>query len=513
MSSIHRLLVLSEEPIGTINPMLHGHFAEHLGELVYPGIYVDPKGSIPNTVGIRHDVVEALKPLGVPVLRWPGGCFADTYHWRDGIGPVDSRPMKVNTHWGMAEEPNHFGTHEFMEFCTQIGAEPYFAGNLGSGTPGEMRGWVEYCNFSGNSTLADERRSHGAAEPFRVKYWGVGNENWGCGGNMSPSVYAAEYLRYQTFVNSYPGAPVERIACGPNGNDWNWTEKFFEGIVESKNAPWRINQVQGFAAHYYAGTAGTATQYTEVEWLHLLARGSAIEGIITGHRSIMDRYDPERKIKLLLDEWGTWHPVEQGKPGGGLYQQSTIRDACLAALTLDIFNNHADKLFMANIAQLINVLQSLLLVEEDKCIKTPTFHVFDLYQPHKGAQAVRMVHASELLSLSDETVSSCRTNFLDRNFRGLQAVQGSASLRDKTICVTAVNSSPSEAVEIEVSVRGAKLGDVETVLLTTSDIHDHNTFDVPDKVKLGHAQRVSSKDGVIRVTLPPASVIRLVGSL
>jgi len=439
MTSVNRLTVVPTEPIGTISPYLHGHFAEHLGELVYSGVYVDPKGAIPNTGGIRHDVVDALKPLGIPVLRWPGGCFADTYHWRDGIGPREKRPMRINTHWGMAEEPNHFGTHEFMEFCRLIGAEAYFAGNLGSGTPGEMRDWVEYCNFSGNSTLADERRANGAADAYKVKFWGVGNENWGCGGNMSPAEYAAEFIRFQSFVNDYPGAPVERIACGANGADWKWTEEFLSSVTQPKSVPWRINKVQGLAAHYYAGTAGTATEYTEGEWLHLLARGTAIEGILTGHRAIMDRFDPERKIKLLLDEWGTWHPVETGKPSGGLYQQGTIRDACVAALTLDIFNNHADKIYMANIAQLVNVLQSLLLVQDDKCIKTPTFHVFDLYQPHKGAQAVRMVSASEGLSLTDETLAWCRDCFLDRNYRGLQAVQGSASIRENRLCVTAVN--------------------------------------------------------------------------
>jgi alpha-N-arabinofuranosidase len=514
METTPQFVILPDEPIATISPLLHGHFAEHLGELIYPGICVPRDSSIPNTGGIRHDVVEALKPLGIPVLRWPGGCFADDYHWRDGVGPVKNRPKRINVHWGMADESNHFGTHEFIALCNMIGAEPYFAANLGSGTPREMQEWIEYCNFAGDSALANERRANGADEPFRVGYWGIGNENWGCGGNMTPAQYAGEYKKFQTFAFNYPGAPIEKVACGPNGPDWNWTEGVFDALTGNcKCDSGSLRMVHGFSAHYYAGAAGTATEYTEQQWLELLSKAAAVEGVVTGHRAIMDEYDPERKVKLYLDEWGAWHPVEKGKPGSGLYQQNTIRDACLAAITLDIFHNHADKLFMANIAQVINVLQSILLVDDDRCIKTPTYHVFDLYQPHKGAQAVRSIAPSDTVSKGEASETACQTCYRDKRFPGLRRVTGSASLIGKTICVTLVNADPTRPSEIEVVVRGSSLGNVEIKALSTADIHDHNTFAEPDKVLPGRPQRIDASGSTITVTLPPASITRIRGEL
>ena len=513
METVQRVVVLPEETIGEINPYLHGHFAEHLGELVYPGICVPPDCNIPNTNGIRNDVVEALKPLEVPVLRWPGGCFADDDLWRDGIGPVESRPMRINRHWGMAEESNHFGTHEFMAFTRAIGAEPYFAGNVGSGTPDELRNWVEYCNFAGNSALADERRANGAEEPFGVRYWGIGNENWGCGGDMSPEQYADEFCRFRSYVSNYSGTKVEAVACGPNGADWDWTRRFFERMRKYYHN--RLGRVQGYAGHYYCGTAGTATEYTNEQWLELLAKAYAIEGVITGCRSIMDEYDPERKIKLIFDEWGAWHPVEKGKPTGGLYQQNTMRDACVAALSLDVFHSLADQLHMANIAQLINVLQAVLLVDEDRCIKTPTYHVFDLYRPHKGARAVRFLTLAEEVSKGEGSAETCRRQYLDRSAPfSLRAVHGSASVKEGALCVTAVNTHPTEAVELEVELHGASWGEAEVVTLTSGgDIRAHNTFDQPEVVKLSEPQTVGAKDGRVRVELPAGSVVRLRGRL
>ncbi len=509
MDTVQRIVVLPDEKIGEINPYIHGHFAEHLGELVYPGVFVGADSPIPNTGGIRNDVVDALKPLGVPVLRWPGGCFADTYHWRDGIGPLAARPVRVNVHWGMAEESNHFGTHEFMAFCRSLGAEPYFAANLGSAAPQETRDWVEYCNFAGRSALADERRANGVTDPFGIKFWGVGNENWGCGGNMSAEQYAGEFARFRSFVYNYPGAKVQALACGPNGPDWAWTREFLETLRRQS----RLGLAQGFAAHYYCGTAGTATEYTESQWLELLSKAAAMEGIVTGHRAIMDAYDPERKIKLAIDEWGAWHPVEQGKPGGGLYQQNTIRDACVAALTLDIFHNHADKVYMANIAQLINVLQALLLVENDKCVKTPTYHVFDLYRPHKGGQAVRLISASEAVSDGEASAAACRACYPDRRPFSLRAVQGSASIRDGRLCLTAVNSHPTEALELDVEVHQRRLEEGEIVTLVAADSHSHNPFENPDVVRLSPAATQQGRDGRLRISMAPGSIVRVLGPL
>ena len=512
METVQKVVVLPQEPIGTINPYLHGHFAEHLGELIYPGVCVPLDSPIPNTGGIRHDVVEALKPLEIPVLRWPGGCFADDYHWRDGIGPYEKRPVRVNRHWGMTEERGQFGTHEFVTFCRLLGAEPYFAGNVGSGTPAELRDWVEYCNFAGRSTLADERRANGAEEPFGVRWWGIGNENWGCGGDMSPEYYAEEFSRFRCFVSNYSGTEVQAIACGQNNADWEWTRRFFAQMRHHTMD--RLRKVQGFAAHYYCGTAGTATEYTSDQWLELLARAAAVEGVITGCRQIMDEYDPERRIPLLLDEWGAWHPVEKGKQPRGLYQQNTIRDACVAALSLDIFHNQADKLVMANIAQLINVLQAVLLVEEDRCIKTPTYHVFDLYRPHKGAQAVRFVSCAGDISDGGPSARYCRTRYLGGKAFGLRAVQGSASVRDGRLCVTAVNSHPSEPLELEVELHhGVWKDGVESVFLAAEEIHAHNTFQDPQQVKLSPPQAVETRGNQVRIAMPPASIVRLMGEL
>jgi alpha-N-arabinofuranosidase len=512
MNSVQRVVVVPEEPIGTINPYLHGHFAEHLGELVYPGICVPPDGRIPNTNGIRDDVVAALKPLGIPVLRWPGGCFADDYHWRDGIGPVDRRPLRINRHWGMAEEPNTFGTHEFIAFCRALGAEPYFAGNVGSGTPAELRDWVEYCNYAGRSTLADTRRANGASEPFGVRFWGIGNENWGCGGDMAPEQYAEEFCRFRSYVSNYSGTEIQAVACGQNNADWGWTRHFFTHMRRHYHD--RLRRVQGYAAHYYCGTAGTATEYTEDQWLELLAKAYALEGVIQGCRALMDEHDPDRRIPLLFDEWGAWHPVEAGKPPRGLYQQNTLRDAAVAALSLDVFHNHADQVFMANIAQLINVLQALLLVEEDRCVKTPTFHVFDLYRPHQGARAVRFVTYAEDVTNGGASADWCRTRYLDRRPFALRAVHGSASRRDDALCVTAVNTHPRESIDLEVELHRARWnGEAEVALLAADTLHAHNTRADPERVAPARPRTVEPRGEHVRVTMPPGSIARLTGQL
>ena len=513
MDTVQKAVVLATEKIDVIQPYLHGQFAEHLGELVYNGIWVGKDSAIPNTGGIRNDVVAALAPLELPVLRWPGGCFADLYHWREGIGPRDKRPMRVNEHWSMAPEPNSFGTHEFMQFCRMIGTEPYFAGNVGSGTVQELHDWVEYCNFAGHSTLANERRANGQAEPFNVRFWGIGNENWGCGGSMNPEQYAEEYCRYANFVMRYPGSDPFRIAAGPaGGSDWAWTRRFFERV---QRFYWgRIPMVQGFAAHYYCHTAGkSATEYTPEQFTELLARARATEGIITGTRQIMDEFDLKREVKLLLDEWGAWHPVEPGKPMGGLYQQNTIRDGLVAAITLDVFNNQADKLYMANLAQLINVLQALLLVHEDKVVKTPTYHAFDLYRPHKGATAVRFLSAGEPLTDGGASAAHCKNCYLDKGAHPLRVVEGSASVKDGVLCVTAVNSHATEPVELELEVRGATLKEGKVVTLAGKDYLSLNTFEKPNAVKLSKPQTVLAKGRTLRVALPAAAAIRVLSKL
>lgn len=512
MQTVQKAIVLLNESIGAISPYLHGQFAEHLGELVYPGVWVGEDSAIPNTGGIRNDVINALKPLELPVLRWPGGCFADTYHWRDGIGPTATRPKRVNVHWGMAPEPNSFGTHEFDRFCKLIGTEPYFAANVGSGSVEELQHWVEYCNFAGDSTLANERRANGQKDPFNIRYWGIGNENWGCGGCMNPEHYADLYMRYRTYVYRYPGSDPFGIAAGPSGNDWGWTRRFMERAVRHY---WdRSGMVQGLAAHYYCGSSGNgARDYTADQWLELLARARAVEGVIVGHRTIMDEYDPQRNIKLLLDEWGAWHVVEKGKPVGGLYQQNTMRDAQVAALTLDVFNNHADKIYMANIAQMINVLQSLLLVHEGQCIKTPTYHVFDLYRPHKGANAVRFLTAGESLYDGGPSAGHCRAQYIDKSRFTLKALEGSASVKDGVLCVTVCNTHPAEPVELELEMRGGKLAEANVVTLAGANMLALNTFETPDAVKLSRSAVVKASGDLLRVEMPAGSIVRVMGKV
>jgi alpha-L-arabinofuranosidase len=458
--------ILLNEPIGTISPHLHGHFMEHLGGCIYEGCWVGEDSPILNTGGVRNDVVEALKAIGAPNIRWPGGCFADDYHWQDGIGPWEKRPKRINMHWGNVIDNNHFGTHEFLAFCKAVGAEPYLCGNVGSGTPQELRDWVEYCNYPEGSTWAELRAANGAPEPFGVRYWGVGNENWGCGGHFTPEDYGTEYRRFATYLRNWGDTKLFLIACGPNGNDLDWTRRFFEKLRKSYSnyAP----PIHGFSAHYYCGTAGTATEYTEAQWYELLWKAIQMESLITQQRGLLDAFDPERKIGLIIDEWGTWHPPTPGQNPAFLWQQNTVRDALVAALSLDIFHRHAEKLVMTNIAQTINVLQALLLTDGNKMVKTPTYHVYDLYRPHQGGQSVR------ILFDTPETEAT-----VNGKAQKLPLLSGSASVKGDTLTVTVVNTSATETVAANLRMFGGEAAEPMAARLSypQGDIRAHNTFD------------------------------------
>ncbi|MFS8572711.1 MAG: alpha-N-arabinofuranosidase, partial [Clostridia bacterium] len=378
---MNRVIIGADLGSVTIEKYIYGHFSEHLGRCIYEGYWVGEDSDIPNIRGIRKDVVEALKKLNPPVLRWPGGCFADEYHWMDGIGPREKRPTMVNTHWGGVTENNHFGTHEFMDLCELLGADPYICGNVGSGTVQEMAQWVEYITFDGKSPMADLRRQNGREEPWRLPFFGIGNENWGCGGNMRPEYYADLYRRYQTYVRHFGKNRIYKIACGPNGDDYRWTEV----LMREAGA-----YMDGLSLHYYTvpGTwakKGSATEFDEDEWFITLKKALRIEELIKRHSAIMDRYDPLKRVGLIVDEWGTWYDVEPGTNPAFLYQQNTVRDALVAGLHLNIFNNHAERVKMANIAQTVNVLQAMILTDGPKMIVTPTYHVFEMYKPHQGA--------------------------------------------------------------------------------------------------------------------------------
>jgi len=375
-----RIVINADLGDNIISRHIYGHFSEHLGRCIYGGYWVGKDSDIPNTRGIRDDIVDALRKTGIPNLRWPGGCFADEYHWMDGIGPRKDRPRMVNTHWGEVTEDNSFGTHEFLDLCEQLNTEPYICGNVGSGSVEEMSKWVEYVNFHGVSPMADLRRVNGRDEPWNVKYWGVGNENWGCGGNMTAEFYADQYRRYATYCRSYGDNQLLRIAGGANSTDYGWTETLMKKIPH-----WMM---YGISMHYYTtdwDNKGSATEFGESGYFNMLQRCLKVEEALDRHITIMDKYDPEKKVALLVDEWGAWHEVEPGTNPGFLFQQNTVRDAMVAALSLNYFNERCDRIKMANIAQTVNVLQAMVLTDEEKMLLTPTYHVFEMFQVHHDA--------------------------------------------------------------------------------------------------------------------------------
>ncbi len=507
--STTRITLNPADTVATINPNIYGHFAEHLGRCIYDGIWVGEDSPIPNIAGFRTDVIEAFRRMKPPVIRWPGGCFADDYHWQDGIGPRDQRPNRINIHWGEVVETNDVGTQEFIRFCRLVGAEPYLCGNVGSGTARELRDWVEYCNFPDSSpngsTWAQQRAADGSSEPFDVTYWGVGNENWGCGGNFSPEDYCTEFRRYASFVRGF-GKKLSVIACGPSNNDIEWTDRFFRKLYKDY---WAFNNIDGFAAHYYCGTAGTATEYTEDEWYRLLEKGLKMEDLVVQQRAAMDAWDPTRKIGLIVDEWGAWHPVEKGTNPAFLYQQNTIRDAIVTANTLDIFNRHADKVVMANIAQTVNVLQAVILTEGDQMLVTPTGYVYEMYAPHQGAQALRMRVETPEINFKKRNIKPVPWQAAlqpDEKMEGsIPNVSGSASLKDDTLFVTMANSHANLPAEVCVDLVQASMAQAEGRVLS-GEIHAHNTFAAPDQVT-PQVFPVECDANQVRLTLPPASVV------
>src|ERR1700754_3360776 len=377
-------LTISNDSKTTISKHIYGQFAEHLGHGIYGGFWVDKNLPVKKQDRIRLDIVDALKKIKIPNLRWPGGCFADEYHWRDGIGPTAQRPRMVNTNWGGITEDNSFGTHEFLELCSLLNCEPYIAGNVGSGTVDEMSKWIEYLNSNSTSTVVQTRIKNGRKEAYKVTFWGVGNESWGCGGNMTPEFYADQFKRYASFAKDYPGAKLKKIASGANSDDYNWTE------VCMKNIP--LHMMYGLSLHYYTiptghwGKKGSATEFTEQEYFNTMVNCLKMDELVTKHSAIMDKYDPEKRVALVVDEWGVWTDPEPGTNPGFLYQQNSLRDALIAATTLNIFNNHSDRVKMAALAQTINVLQALILTDKEKMILTPTYHIFDMYKVHQAAK-------------------------------------------------------------------------------------------------------------------------------
>ncbi|GIP03958.1 alpha-N-arabinofuranosidase [Paenibacillus sp. JNUCC32] len=485
------ITIHSDVSKGKINRNIYGHFSEHLGRCIYEGIWVGEDSPIPNTEGIRNDVLDALRQLNIPVLRWPGGCFADEYHWKDGVGPRENRKQMVNTHWGGVVENNHFGTHEFLRLCELLGCEPYISGNVGSGTVQEMSEWVEYMTFDGVSPMAAWRQENGREKPWNVKYFGVGNENWGCGGNMRPEYYADLYRRYQTYVRNYGENKIYKIACGPNVDDYRWME-----TVMREAHPY----MDAISLHYYTVPGefwtgkGPATGFSEQEWFTTMKKALHMDELITRHSAIMDQYDPNKRIGLIVDEWGTWFDVEPGTNPGFLYQQNTIRDALVAGLTLNIFHEHNDRVVMANIAQIVNVLQSVILTEGEKMILTPTYHVFDMYKVHQDAERLATHHSGADYEMNGEKIPQ---------------VSVTAS-RDEAgkIHVSLCNVSHAEQSDVKIQLRGLS-GAVKQIVgrqLAADSLDAHNTFESPEVLKPAAFTAFEQEGDVLRAKLAPMSV-------
>ena len=478
-----------------INKEIYGQFAEHLGSCIYGGLWVGPQSNIPNTDGYRNDVLKALIDLKVPVLRWPGGCFADEYHWMDGIGPRDKRPKMQNNNWGGTIEDNSFGTHEFLNLCEKIGAEPYISGNVGSGSVEELAKWVEYMTSDGDTPMANLRRKNGREKSWNVKYLGVGNESWGCGGNMRPEYYSDLFRRYSTYCRNYDNHKLYKIASGASDYDYDWTKVLMNNVG---------NRMNGLSLHYYTvtgwnGSKGSATKFSNDDYYWTLGKCLEIEDVIKKHSAIMDEKDPKQHIGLLVDEWGTWWDEEPGTIKGHLFQQNTMRDAFVAALSLNVFHRHSDRVRMANIAQIANVLQSMILTDTNgkgHMVLTPTYHVFRMYQPFQDATYLPLDIKCDSMNVRDN--------------RTIPMVSASAAkTKDGNIVISLANISLDKAQNIDVDIENAGIKNISGEILTSKNISDYNDFNNPDVVKPVPFKDVKVKRNTLKVKIPAKSIVVL----
>lgn len=500
-----RIEIVPDDKIGTISPDVYGHFVEHLGGCIYDGIWVGENSPVPNVGGIRKALVDEIKRIKPSVIRWPGGCFADSYNWRDGVGPRAQRPRRTNF-WAASEylakgpdgpqkyDPNHFGTSEFVRFCRLAGAEPYLAANVRSAPARDFYEWVEYCNSpAGTTTLADLRAADGHREPMNVKYWGVGNESWGCGGAFTGDEYAIEYRRFVEWVPRF-GTPMLYIASGPNGGDHAWTRSFMTKLTEK--GPGALRRLYGLALHYYAGTTGkgSSTDFTTDDWYSMLSRTVRMEELIRSHWQIMGETDPKHQVKLIVDEWGAWHRTADVATNFLFGYFPSMRDALVSGLTLDTFNRHADKVAMGNAAQLINNIHSSYMASGDKFVATPIAHVFEMYAAHQGNTAVRTEISSPGLK--------------NEQAKGLPVLAGSCSVQGNRAVLTITNSHHESVCDADITVRGARISDIRAMVLEHADIRAHNSFANPKVVALASSPVAGGGPQVV-YSFAPASVTRL----
>lgn len=491
-SAQNKIIINADLGKDKIDKHIYGHFSEHLGTCIYGGYWVSEESDIPNTNGLRNDVVGALKEMGIPNLRWPGGCFADEYHWQDGIGPRSERPTMINTHWGGVTEDNSFGTHEFLELCNQLDCEPVICGNLGSGTVQEMSQWVEYLNSDNISPMTDLRKMNGREEPWGVRYWGLGNENWGCGGNMTAQFYTDQMRRYSVYSKNYGENRLYKIAGGPNSGDYNWMETLMKNGNPGRS-------FQGVSLHYYTIThswekKGSATQFDENEYFTTMKKTLFMDELLNKHINIMDKYDPENRVGLIVDEWGNWFDVEPGTNPGFLYQQNTLRDAMVASVNLDLFNKYCRRVNMANIAQTVNVLQAMILTKDEQMVKTPSFYVFKMYKVHHDATLLPSEVLSDNYSYEEESIP---------------ALSATASKDDSgKIHITISNLDPENEKEVVCEIRGGEVGEfLKGEIITGEKINSYNDFGKDEEVTIQSFSDVKIDGSIVKATIPAKSIV------
>jgi alpha-N-arabinofuranosidase len=488
---VNQLVVVANNPGPLISKDIYGHFSEHLGACIYGGIWVGPDSKIPNTYGIRNDVLFALREIKIPNLRWPGGCFADAYHWKDGIGPQGKRASIVNIHWGGVTEDNSFGTHEFMKLTELLGCDAYINGNVGSGTVREMSEWVEYLTSNSDSPMTRLRKENGREDPWKVRYFAIGNENWGCGGNMTADFYGNVMRQYSTYLGNYGGNQLYRVACGPYGHNVEWTETLMKD-------PATRAMFQGMSIHYYSvlnswENKGSATEFSEKEWFETFRLNLEIDNIIRGHEAVMDRCDPDKTKGLVVDEWGNWFNVEPGTNPGFLYQQNTLRDAITAAIHLNIFNQHASRVKVANLAQMVNVLQSVILTKDDKMVLTPTYHIFRMFRVHQNAWLIKTDLKCEDYTYADKKIPS---------------LSASASIDNEgRIHISVANLYPEKTIQLSCPVIGKTFNKVTAEILTAEKMNSFNSFDDPNRVEPAVFSGFTYKNGILSAGIPSKSVI------
>jgi len=491
-------VIHADQPGARIDRHIYGQFAEHLGRGIYEGVWVGESSAIPNVRGFRNDVVAALRELRVPVVRWPGGCFADEYHWRDGIGPRASRPVTLNTNWGGVPDPNEFGTHEFLDFVELIGADAYINGNLGTGSPREMAEWLQYMTSDKPTALTAERARNGHPGPWKIAYFAVGNEPWGCGGNMRPEHYVDQFRQVATFLKAPAGARPIIVASGGHDEDTSWSEALISSLPRDPNAPRTMGAI---TLHYYTlpgdkwESKGPATGFGEAQWISTFAHTLRMEDFIARNSATMDKYDPTKKVAFDIDEWGTWYDAETGREPGFLYQQNTLRDALVAAVNLNLFHHHADRVRMTNIAQMVNVLQAMILTQGPKMVLTPTYHIFRMFKPFQDATLLPDDLQAQPYTLGEVSVPAI-------------SMSAARTTRGATV-VSLVNLDPRNAIPTSFTVAGANLKKVSGEILTAAAMDAHNTFEKPDAVEPAPFRAATIKGGKVSVTLPAKSVVML----